>query len=196
MKIAFFCSASNALDQQYFNLAQQFAIALAQNNHTLITGGANVGMMRKISEKARELNVKTIGIIPKVIFHKELADHRNHQLIITETMAERKQKIIEHADAFIALPGGFGTLDELSEVIVYKQLAIIDSPIVIFNFNGFYNNLNKQFEIFFENKFAKKKNRDLYLITDSIQKTFEYIHKYKPQQSIDFDWFKVNKENF
>ncbi len=196
MKIGFFCSSSNALPDVYYDLARDFAKALAERDFELVTGGANVGLMRILSETARKLGVKTTGIIPKVIFHKELADHRNDELIITENMAERKQKIIDISDAFIALPGGFGTLDELLEVIVHKQLALLDKPIVIFNYNGFYDPLIRQFDLFIEEKFAKKISRNLYFITDNINAALDYIQNYKQNQSIDQEWFKVNKENF
>ncbi len=196
MKIAIFCSASNALDEEYYALAKNLAYELANRKHEVITGGANVGIMKVLSETARELGVRTIGIIPKVIFHKELADHKNDELIITDTLSERKNKIIASADAFIALPGGFGTLDELMEVIVYKQLAILDKPIVIFNFKGFYDNLIRQFDVFFKNNFAKRKYSKLFLITDNFSDAFAYIENYQKQKSIDFEWFKVDKNNF
>ena len=194
-KICVFCSSSEAISPQYFKIGVEIGNKIAENNYELIYGGANVGLMKTIADTVKKQNRKVTGVIPEVIYNKGLANKNVDELIVTTDMYARKQKMNELADAFITLPGGFGTLEELSEIITHKQLQLHYKPIIIFNQNNFYSNLLKQYDVFYNEKFSKNVYRDLYYITDSVKDTFDYIKNYT-KQNIDSKWFDVSKKEF
>lgn len=186
--ICVFCSSSDIIDEIYFKEAEKLAINIAENNHTLVFGGSNVGLMRKLAETIKENSGFSIGVIPQRILDHNLGCKLVDELIVTSDMNTRKAKLAELADVFIALPGGFGTLEELSEVITAKHLGYHNKPIIILNINGFYNNLLKFYETMYTEKVAKPAYRTFYFVADTISEAFEYIEKYKPEEGIN-KWF-------
>ena len=139
--IAIFCASSNALESHYYDMAEQIADQFITKNYNLVFGGSNVGLMNTLASKIVNENGKVIGIIPESIAEKGLTFQNATEIFITKDMRTRKDKISEISDAYIALPGGFGTLDEIIEVIVHKQLHYHNKPIIIFNYHEFYNDL-------------------------------------------------------
>ncbi len=190
-KICVFCSSSDAIDETYNNEAKKLADLFIEKQLTLINGGAKVGMMAIMSKKVFEAEGKAIGIIPEIINDKGLACKSLTELIITKDMSSRKKLMSEMSDAFIALPGGFGTLEELMEVLTLKQLEVHKKPIVILNTNGFYTKLIEQFNVFFEDNFTKSDYSNLYYVTDNCEDAINYILNYK-YKKIDSKWFKTN----
>jgi uncharacterized protein (TIGR00730 family) len=190
MNICVFCSSSNAISQIYFQEANNLGALIGQNNHNLINGGANVGLMEAVTVSARKAGAKTIGIIPERMIDRSLASDNSHDVIITKDMMDRKAKMRDMSDAFIALPGGFGTLEEILEVITLRQLSYHSKPIVFINTNSFFDYLLKQFEVSFKEMFAKILYRDLYLVANSSSEAMEYIENYQPVE-MDSKWFKV-----
>lgn len=190
MNICVFCSSSNAILNEYFGAAQQLGKLLAKGNHTLVNGGANVGLMEAVTLAANKGGAKTIGVIPELMINRSLASGNSHDVIITKDMMERKAKMRELSDAFIALPGGFGTLEEILEVITLKQLSYHNKPIVFVNTNGFFDDLFKQFERSYNEQFAKDVSRKLYYVTDSVEDSMNYVENYK-EVVLDSKWFVV-----
>jgi uncharacterized protein (TIGR00730 family) len=182
--ICIFCSSSNQIDQIYFEIAQLIAFKISELNYTLVFGGSNVGLMKHMAEHIKQTGGYLIGVIPQRIAENNLACQITDELIITKDMHERKAKLAMLSDVFIALPGGFGTLEELSEVITHKQLGYHHKPIIILNINGFYNSLLAFFETCYTEKFAKPEYKELYFVTNSIDAAFEYITNYKPNKTI------------
>jgi uncharacterized protein (TIGR00730 family) len=191
MKICIYCSSSDVLNPKYYTTATELAEKLAQRKHTLVYGGAKVGIMGTLANVMIQQKAHVIGIIPKVIEQKEIAHKGINELIITETMQERKKMLQDISDAFITLPGGFGTLEELSETLTAKQLDFYDKPVVIFNQDGFYTPLIQMFENYFRCNFARADYSQLYLITDSIDEALNYIEKYK-KSAVTSKWYKDN----
>ena len=189
--ICVFCSSSDAIDEIYNDEAKKLADLFIKKQLTLINGGAKVGMMTIMSEKIFKAKGKAIGIIPEIINDKGLACKSLTELIITKDMSSRKKLMSKMSDAFIALPGGFGTLEELMEVLTLKQLEVHKKPIVILNTNGFYTKLIEQFNVFFKNNFTKSDYSNLYYITNSSEDAINYILNYK-HQNIESKWFKTN----
>lgn len=126
---------------------------LFEKNIDLIYGGAKIGIMGLVSNRMMERGGKVTGIIPKILVKKEIINNNITKLIVVNSMHERKKMMYDLADAFIILPGGIGTLEELSEIITWKVLGIENKIIIIFNLNGFYNSLIKQFKIMEVNNF-------------------------------------------
>ena len=126
---------------------------LFEKNIDLIYGGAKIGIMGLVSNRMMERGGKVTGIIPKILVKKEIINNDITKLIVVNSMHERKKMMYDLADAFIILPGGIGTLEELSEIITWKVLGIENKIIIILNLNGFYNSLIKQFKIMEDNNF-------------------------------------------
>ncbi|PIF06291.1 MAG: TIGR00730 family Rossman fold protein [Draconibacterium sp.] len=190
MKICVFCSSSNALADIYFEEARLLGRLIGETGHQLVNGGANVGLMETITISASAAGAKTIGIIPEMLKSRALVSNSAHQIIVTADMQERKRKMREISDAFIALPGGFGTLEEILEVITLRQLSYHTKPIVFINTNGFFNNLFNQFEVAYNQRFAKDIYRKLFHVADNSQEAMKYIDNYIPEV-LDSKWFVV-----
>ena len=194
MNLSVFLSSSGALKPEFYEIAAEFGKKLAQKKHNLVYGGANVGMMKVLAQNAAKFGAKITGVIPSFFDDKGLTCKHLDQVYYVKSMSERKDLIIRISDAFIALPGGFGTLDELLEVIVLKQIDQLSAPIVILNSLGFFNKLLEQFDVIYNENFAKPQFRDIYFVTDNIDEVFNYLENYKPQT--DKEWFTEEKKDF
>jgi uncharacterized protein (TIGR00730 family) len=139
--IGVFCASSQRLDRQWLDLAHEVGVEIGRRGHTLVSGGGCVGMMGALADGARDGGARTIGIIPQALVDLEVADHSSDELVITDSMAERKSVIIDRSDAFITLPGGLGTLDELFEVWTTASLQMHRKPVVLLDVDGFYTGL-------------------------------------------------------
>jgi hypothetical protein len=192
MNICVFSSSSNAISDVYVNEAIDLAKLIGQSNFCLINGGSNVGTMDIITREAGKYGAKTIGIIPEKLRDFNLASIHAHEIIVSGDMMERKFKMREMSDAFIALAGGFGTLEEILEVITLKQLGYHQKAIVFINTNGFYDDLFRQFEKSYEEKFAKENYRKLYFIAENSAEAMSYLLNYKPEELVN-KWFEVPK---
>jgi hypothetical protein len=190
MNICVFCASSNAISDIYFEDAALLGRLLGENGHALINGGANVGLMEAVTIAAKNAGARTLGIIPERMQEKNLVSNHSHEVEITEGMMERKARMREVSDAFIALPGGFGTLEEILEVITLKQLDYHRKPIVFINTGHFFDALFRQFEFSFEEKFSKPAYSSLYFIAENPDEAIRYIENYQPGEVIT-KWYRV-----
>jgi len=190
MYICVFCSSSNALAEIYFEQARDLGKQIGEGCHTLVYGGANVGLMQAVAQSAKEAGGQSIGIIPELIHNKRLSSSTDSEQIITPNMRDRKYLMRKRSDAFIALPGGFGTLEEILEVITLKQLHYHQKPIVFINTNGFYNPLLDQFERCYSESFSKLAYKSLYYIAANCSDAMNYISNYKHEE-LTAKWFDV-----
>ena len=192
MNICVFSSSSNAIADVYVNEAIDLARLIGQSKFCLINGGSNVGLMDVITREAGKNGARTIGVIPEKLRDFNLASIHAHEIIVSGNMMERKAKMRELSDSFIALAGGFGTLEEILEVITLKQLGYLDKAIVFINTNGFYDDLFRQFEKSYEEKFARENYRKLYFIAENSAVAMKYLLDYKPEEMVN-KWFEVPK---
>ncbi|WP_433370267.1 TIGR00730 family Rossman fold protein [Actinoplanes sp. CA-142083] len=139
--ICVFCASSSTLEQKWLDLATHTGAELAARGHTLVSGGGCVGMMGAVAAGARAGGAHTLGVIPQSLVDLEVADLNSDELIVTDDMGARKNIMIERSDAFITLPGGLGTLDELFEVWTTATLDLHAKPIVLLDPEGFYDGL-------------------------------------------------------
>ncbi len=186
--ICVFCSSSDVLEDIYFETTEELGKLISLNNDVLLFGGSNVGLMRKLAYTVKGEGGKLTGVIPQRIKDNNLACKIVDELIVTPTMHTRKEKLEELADVFIALPGGFGTLEELSEVLTLKHLGYHNKPIIILNINGFYDNLLKFYETIYNEKFAKKDYKKYYFVCRHPEEVYTYINHYKPEKAVS-KWF-------
>jgi len=193
MNICIFSSSSNAIDSVYVDEAIKLARKIGEDGQTLVNGGANVGLMQWVLETAATAGAKTIGVIPEKLKGFDLISQHAGELIISKDMMERKAIMRDLADAFVALPGGFGTLEEVLEVITLKQLDYHNKAIVFLNTNGFYDDLFRQFERAYIEKFAKPAYRDLYFIANTSDEVMNYLSSYIPPVPVN-KWYRVPKK--
>jgi uncharacterized protein (TIGR00730 family) len=139
--ICVFCASSRTLDPRWLDLAYQVGAALAGRGHRVVSGGGRVGMMGTLAEGARSGGAHTLGVIPQSLVDLEVADTGADELLVTDGMAARKIVMMERAHAFLVLPGGIGTLDELFEVWTTATLGLHAKPILLLNVDGFYDGL-------------------------------------------------------
>lgn len=182
MNICVFCSSSNSVHEKYFEAAKNLGIAIGNSGNNLVYGGTSVGLMNQVAVSVKEAGGKVIGVVPKLINDYGISADYLDELIITPDMAERKTILREKSDAFVALPGGFGTLEEILEVITLKQLGYHNLPIVFVNTDGFYDFLNDQFELSYREGFAKEDYRDYYIFVNNYDSAMSYIQNYKKEQ--------------
>lgn len=177
--VCVFASSCNFLDEIYYMEASNLGRLLGQNGFNMIYGGSSLGLMWSCAKNVKESGGKIIGIMPEKL--KDMAENSKDcdEFFVTKGMRERKAKMDEMSEAVVALPGGFGTLEELSEMIVQKQLGYNKKAIVILNTNGFYDNLLKFFDDILEQKFAYKRARELYYVAKSAKEAIEYLKSYK-----------------
>lgn len=173
--ICVFCASSTEIEEHYFVMASELGTLIGQRGYDLVYGGTNIGLMGLIATKAQQNGSRITGVIPKKFAEKGIAKEDIHELILTDNLRDRKAKMIELADIFIILPGGFGTLEELMEVISAKQIQEHNHPIVILNYRDFFSPLLAQFETIFRKKFAKSQYRQSYHVATSPIEVIEYI---------------------
>lgn len=178
-RICVFASSSNYLKDIYYEDARLLGELIGKNNYDLVYGGSNLGLMWACAEQAKFNGSKLIGIMPKKLQDFGVFTDGCDEFYVTSGMRERKAKLDELSDAVIALAGGFGTLEELSEMVVQKQLGYNKKPIVILNTNGFYNKLNEFFEEIICQKFANKNMRNLYYLAPTPEDAITYLKNYK-----------------
>lgn len=167
--VAVFCASAAGAQPIYRVAAEELGRALATRNIGLIYGGSNVGLMKAVAEAALAAGGKVIGVIPEVLVDLEVAHNGITELHITSTMHARKALIGEKADAFIALPGGFGTFEELFEVLAWHTLKLHAKPILLLNINGFYDKLLNFLDHCIAEGMLKPKNRELMLVADTVE---------------------------
>lgn len=185
-EVCIFASSSNFLDEIYYKDAKELGRLLGQNGYNIVYGGSNLGLMWACASQVKEYNGKITGVMPEKLHNMGVFTEGCDEFIITPGMRERKAKIDQISDAVIALAGGFGTLEELSEMIVQKQLGYNKKPIIILNTNGFYDKLIEFFEVIIDEKFANKNIRHYYYIANTPQEALEYLKNYTPAE-LDVD---------
>jgi uncharacterized protein (TIGR00730 family) len=188
MRICVYCSSSDAVDGAFRSAAAELGVLIGRGGHTMVYGGGRVGLMGAAARAARENGARVIGIIPEFMNRPGVPDLDCDELQFTPDMKERKSRMMEMSEAFVALPGGFGTLEELSEVITQKQFDFISGPVVAVNTGGFYDHLAAFFEGFYEHRFAKPAFRATCAFVADPAGAMEYIRTYTPPAATS-KWF-------
>ena len=179
-------------DRRYAEAARRLADVLADNDCVLYYGGGNVGIMKVIADRMLERGKKVIGVMPDFLLDHEIGHPGITEMIPTVTMAERKEILLRESDAFIALAGGFGTLDELSEVVVADQLHLMEKPMALYNTLGYYDGLVQWIDRGVRDGFIRKDHYNNLIVSDDPAVLFEKMKEYKPVK-ID-KWIKDLKE--
>ena len=178
--LTIYCSASQKIDKKFYKMAKETAEIISNYQIKVIYGGGNIGLMGEIARTLINLNRDVIGIIPKFLIKKEKINLKINNLKIVTSMSKRKEHLFKLGDAFLILPGGTGTLEEVLEVLSWKILKLHNKPIIFLNFDNYWSPLIKQFENIIENKFGNK----------NLQNQFQVIKNPKQLNKILYLWTK------
>lgn len=181
-RITIYCGANVGNDVVFEQQAYLVGKTLAQQNIGVVFGGGKVGLMGAVANGAMQNGGEVIGIIPQFLNAKEIAHDNITEMITVETMHQRKTLLNELSDAMIALPGGFGTMEELFEMLTWSQLGLHNKPIAILNTNGFYDALLTLIQTMVDKQFLKKEYQQMLLHSDNIIDLLEKIKNYKAPQ--------------
>ncbi|WBC17864.1 TIGR00730 family Rossman fold protein [Micromonospora sp. WMMA1998] len=173
--VCVFCASSRTLDDRWLALATETGAELARRGHTLVSGGGCVGMMGAVTDGARAAGGRTVGVIPQSLVDLEVADLAADELLVTDGMASRKTLMVDKSDAFVTLPGGLGTLDELFEVWTTATLALHTKPMVLVDADGFYRPLLDWLGSLADRHFLKPAGMDLLMVADSVPAALDLI---------------------
>jgi len=177
-RITVFCGSSLGSEDVYRLQANLLGQTLAKQNIELVYGGAKIGLMGAVADGALSEGGKVIGVLPKFLRSKEIAHEGLTQLILVDSMHERKTKMNELSDGVIALPGGFGTLEEFFEMLTWGQLGLHQKPIAILNINGFYDSLIALVQTMVDKGLLKEVNQKMLLTSDNIDELITKMRNY------------------
>ena len=174
--IAVFCASADGVDPAYKSAAEELGVALATSNIGLIYGGASVGLMKAVAEAALAHEGRVVGVIPQVLVDLEVAHQGISELHVVDTMHTRKALMGDLADAFLVLPGGFGTLEEVFEVLAWQTLNLHAKPILLLNTNGYYDKLLAFLDHAVAQGMLKQKSRTILLVASSVEEALRLLH--------------------
>ena len=186
--ISIFCGAHEGKNPKYAQSAKIISEAIAKKGINVVFGGGNVGLMKIISDTALDNGVEVLGISLKSLHALELANPRLNEIVVTDTLLDRKDEFMSRSDAFIVLPGGVGSLDELAEIMASNQLGIINKPVGILNTEGYYDHLLKWFDKAVEEGFISSANLKELLVSDNPEELGDLVVNH--ERPSDDNWTK------
>ena len=186
--ISIFCGAHEGKNPKYAQSAKIISEAIAKKGINVVFGGGNVGLMKIISDTALDNGVEVLGISLKSLHALELANPRLNEIVVTDTLLDRKDEFMSRSDAFIVLPGGVGSLDELAEIMASNQLGIINKPVGILNTEGYYDHLLKWFDKAVEAGFISSANLKELLVSDNPEELVDLVVNH--ERPSDDNWTK------
>lgn len=175
MNICVFCGSATGNRPVYAEAARELGKLMAKASHSLVYGGGNVGLMGIIADTILSENGEVIGVIPDFLLQREVGHRGITRLEVVESMHMRKKRMADLSDAFIAMPGGWGTLDELAEILTWRQLGLIDQPIGLLNIQHFFDPLLHQMRLMTDEGFLRSDNVGLLRVENSPEKLLERL---------------------
>jgi uncharacterized protein (TIGR00730 family) len=175
-----FCASNSGLNPQYEEAARTLGRFLVAQNITLVYGGGRVGLMGTLADAVLAEQGRVVGVIPQFLLDMEVGHTGLNELYVVESMHERKLMMADLGDGVIALPGGFGTLEELIEFLTWSQLELHHKPVGILNVNGYYNLLRQFFDHMVKEGLLKPENRNLAIFEEDIERLYGKMSTFKP----------------
>jgi uncharacterized protein (TIGR00730 family) len=175
MRLCLFCSARTQVNDEYHDAARELGALIAERGHELYYGGGSIGLMGTAARAVHEHGGRVVGVIPSRLRSREVAYEKADDLIVTDSMSDRKSILIRESDAFVVLPGGFGTLDELLDTVTMRHLGYHEKPIAIVNTRGYFDRLAAMFEFVASEGFARSTQLDHYKLVNSPSEAIDYL---------------------
>lgn len=174
--ICVFCGAQNAVDEHFKEMAHELGRDMAKAGRQLVYGGGDCGLMGAVANGCLEGGGKAIGVFPRSLGRIEVEHKGLTKMHMVDSMHERKQVMYDHADVFVTLPGGFGTLDEMFEVITWRQIRIHEKQVIIYNYEGYWDKMIELLEQMIVMKFAKPETRDFYTVVNTKEELYRLLN--------------------
>ncbi len=174
--ICVYSASSTKIDNKYFEAAQQLGILMAEHHIRLVNGAGNIGLMRKVADAVLENGGEVTGVIPTFMVEQNWHHTGLTKLIEVESMHERKHLMAELSDAVIALPGGCGTLEELLEIITWKQLGLYLNPVIILNVDGFFDPLLQMLQVAIDENFMRKEHGEIWHVASTPEEALKLVY--------------------
>lgn len=173
--VCVFCGAQRAVATEHLELANRFGANLAKNNRKLVYGGGDCGLMGEVANGALTEKGYVIGVFPRHLNRIEVEHKGLSRMFLVDSMHERKFIMYQNSDVFVILPGGFGTLDEMFEVITWRQIELHTKPVIIFNHNGYWTKLIELMEHIINEKFAKPNTREFFQVVNTEAELYDLL---------------------
>ncbi len=167
MNVCIFCGSASGTRKEYADAAIEMGKLICDTRSSLVYGGGNIGLMGIVADEVMRFNGRVIGVIPDFLMQREVGHKGITQLEVVSSMHERKRRMADLADAFIAMPGGWGTLDELAEILTWKQLGLIHASVGLLNTKGYFNPLIQQMKLMVEEGFLQARNLEELKISEN-----------------------------
>jgi uncharacterized protein (TIGR00730 family) len=190
MTVCVFASSSSRIDKEYGLTAEKLGSLLAQSGFEVVFGGGGIGLMGKLADAVLKNGGKITGVIPWFMAEEGWGHRGLSAMIVTPDMGERKKQMFALSDAVVALPGGVGTLEELTEAITLKQLSLFEGPIIILNTLGYYNSLMNFFDNIVENHFLRSEHKGIWKIVDTPEEVIDSLNN---KDNNNEEWRKIAK---
>ena len=187
-RICVYCSSAGAREEAVEKELRCFGREIAKRGIELVYGGSSRGLMGALADEVLAAGGKVTGVIPKALEGREAAHRSLSELKVVSTMHEREQLMFELADAFVAFPGGFGTMEEIIEMLTWKQLGIHGKPIVIANIGGYFSPLLQQFELAIQKKYARPEDRILFAVAENTEAILTFLEGAQVMSRKAGDW--------
>ena len=178
--VTVYCSSSKEIPERYFHAGAELGESIARNGWTLVYGGNRMGLMASVADAARGAGGKVVGVTPRLMLDHGIGDERCDELVVTPGMRERKAVLEQRGDAFVALPGGLGTFEELFEILVGRLLGYHDKPIVLLNVGGYFDRLLAAIEHGIDEKFIKPRSRRAWFVAGDVPAAIAHLHSAPP----------------
>ena len=175
-----YCSSSRVLDSKYHTAADSLGRGMVERGWGLVYGGGHAGLMGTVARSVKQAGGYVVGIIPDFMIARELAYHEADELVTVSTMRERKRIMEERADGFVTLPGGIGTLEELTEIMTLRYLNQLPKPVILVNQEGFYDDLLRFFERMVRERFKSPGLSDLFTVADTVDDVWRSLESPRP----------------
>lgn len=180
MNVCVYCSSSDRVDPAYFETAKALGRLLGERKNALVYGGGNTGPMNALADAVKESGGRVLSVIPKIFDERGLTYKDSDEVVVTANLQERRITMIRDSDVFLALPGGFGTLEEIAENLTMRQLGLHSRPLCLLDVNGFWTPFLAFLDKIVEGKFAKPEHRAIVHVAKSPEEALEYLDRYAP----------------
>lgn len=180
MNVCVYCSSSDRVDRVYFDLAERLGRCIAERRNNLVYGGGNTGPMRVLADAVKAAGGRVLSVLPRSFDERGLRYSRADEVVVTANLQERRAVMLRDSDVFVALPGGFGTLEEVAENLTARQLELHSRPMCLVNVGGFWDPFTVFLDRLVEERFVKPEHRKLLHVAESPEAALEYLDRYAP----------------
>ncbi len=182
LSICVFCGSGKMYESKFQSIAKKLALICKASQYKIVYGGASVGLMGLVADAALDAEVEVTGVIPEFLLELEIAHSRLSSLEKTDSMHIRKQRMLELSDVFLVLPGGFGTLDEMFEMLTWSQLKLHSKPVLLWNEEGFFDYILQHIRFLHQNNFISEEDFKRLIVVNNVEQVDNFLRQFEAQK--------------